>query len=269
MGSERKNKGAANYDSERYDDEPELHQVTLRRFLIAKYPTTYEQFQAFLQDTRARGNYDSWFAGLSASAEQRKMADQAFTHAANLPRENVNWYQSVAFTRWLSAGVADYLRGQGVVLPNGINDPNKPGTALIRLPTEAEWEKAARGTDGRKYPWGNSFDKARCNTGDSGIKKTTPVTAYLKDKADGTSPYGAADMAGNVWEWCLNPWTDSYQHIEAGGISMSGANIRFLRGGSWGNTAWGARAACRNFGVPCDGYNHWGCRSAAAIFILL
>jgi formylglycine-generating enzyme required for sulfatase activity len=77
---------------------------------------------------------------------------------------------------------------------------------IYRLPTEAEWGKAARGTDGRKYPWGNQWSKEYCNSNELKFNRTKPVGIFPK----GASPYGCLDIAGNVWEWCLDWYDNGY-----------------------------------------------------------
>ncbi|HEX3054122.1 MAG TPA: SUMF1/EgtB/PvdO family nonheme iron enzyme [Aggregatilineaceae bacterium] len=177
-------------------------------FMIAKYPVTNAQYDVFVKD----GYRDPrWWEYSKEAQKWRKENGQPESTAYegdDLPRTNVNWYDAVAYCQWLSERV-----GQ-----------------KIRLPTEQQWQRAAQGDDGRKYPWGNEvLNEQLCNFGGK-VGKPTPVTQYPK----GASPFGVMDMSGNVWEWCLTEWgTDAVQ--------LTGDAARVLRGGSWLNLP---RARC-------------------------
>src|SRR5262249_1490040 len=143
----------------------------------------------------------------------------------------VQWYEAVAYTRWLSIVTG------------------KPW----RLPTEAEWEKAARWDHKRKgshiYPWGDHWDASRCNTrsGRRWVGTATPLDEY----DNGRSSYDVWDMAGNVWEWTTSmfwpyPYPESRREREDIAPQDQGERLRVLRGGAWLLKPRVARCACRN-----------------------
>jgi len=149
-------------------------------FRLAKYPITNAQFQVFVDDVDGFCNPKWWGYSAYAQAwrEQNTSPKQPQFKGDDRPRENVTWYEAMAFCFWLS------------------DKMDMP----IMLPAKQQWRRAAQGDDGRIYPWGNEFDLSVCNTRESRIRMTTLVMRY----GGGIGPYGNYDLAGNVWEWCLN-----------------------------------------------------------------
>jgi formylglycine-generating enzyme required for sulfatase activity len=144
------------------------------------------------------------------------------------PVVNVSWDEAMKYCGWFNQTFKSEL-----------------GDLLLRLPTEAEWEKAARGAYGNEWPWGNEFDPKKCNSAEGRKGDTTPVGAY--SAAGGDSPYGCADMVGNVWEWTNSLWA-SYPYIDEKSDGIGDTNMRILRGGSFRSPKVSDRCATRNSG---------------------
>ncbi len=206
------------------------HTVELSEYSIGKYPITNREYQAFLRDVKDQPPPRGWDG------------DQFPAEKGGHPVVNVSWDDANAYCKWLS-------------------EKTKKN---YRLPTEAEWEKAARGEDGRVYPWGNAFDPKKANTSESKIGDTTDVGKFSNtDPAlSGDSPYGCADMAGNVWEWC-NDWFNENEYKDRVGKNTNNpqgsekGQYRVLRGGSFANGHGVARCAYRYWDSPLYflGYN--------------
>jgi formylglycine-generating enzyme required for sulfatase activity len=208
------------------DPEQPQHTVYVPEFYIGKYPVTNAQYGAFVIATNHR-KPEYWNKGKFPWGRR------------NHPVTCVSWRDAVAFCEWLS------------------QETDKS----FRLPTEAEWEKAARGTDGRLYPWGDEpSDESRCNYSDM-MGDTTPVGQY---SPQGDSPYGCADMAGNVWEWCHSLYRP-YPYLPGDGREDPEAEgARVLRGGAFLYIRRRVRCAFRDWDAPSYWYDVFGFRVAVA-----
>ncbi len=186
--------------------------VYLDTFYMAKYPITNTQYQIFLDEPDGYADPAWWeFSDMAIAWRRANPTPKPSAFLGDeFPRTNVSWYDALAFCRWLSARLAE--------LPQHQSEPFK----LITLPGEHHWQRAAQGDDGRIYTWGNKFETKYAHFN---INKPASVMLY----SESASPYGAVQMCGNIYEWCLME-----DEITDGGLDINPTHKRrSLRGGSW------------------------------------
>jgi formylglycine-generating enzyme required for sulfatase activity len=231
---------------ESYREESPQHMVALAAFAIAKTPVTNAQYAAFVAGTGARPPI-TW--------RGPQPPDARLDH----PVVDVSWEEASAFCAWLD----EEIENAELRIENDLS--TKVFSLLthfsLRLPTEAEWERAARGVDGRTFPWGDLWDAAKANTRDGGAGSTTAVGAH----PHGASPAGCLGMAGNVWEWTAS-LDAPYPYVPGDGREDQRApGRRILRGGCYATPQGFARCACR-FRLPPNVRNEFlGFRLAATL----
>lgn len=216
--------GSKEDDKKAYQDEKPQRVIELPAFYIDIYPVTNEQYCRFLNEKKPDKNDLKKWIKLGGSYKKEKcriiqdgksyMVEKGFE---KYPVIYVTWYGATAYAEW----------------------------AGKRLPTEEEWEKAARGTEGRKYPWGDEWQPGLCNSEESGIGMTSEVGKY----SGGKSIFGCYDMAGNVWEWTASDYKER-------------PGWYVLRGGAWYFNGNFCRCAYRDCSFPRNRFDDAGFRCA-------
>jgi formylglycine-generating enzyme required for sulfatase activity len=219
MGSDKKK------DNDAYDYEFPQHPVELDTFYMSKYPVTVSQYKAYLQSIGKLENLHQ------------------YNRFGNHPVVYVKWFEALDYCKWLN----DQLMNNKNI-PKQLSDLIKSKKWSIILPSEAEWEKAARGKNGRIYPWGDKFDKDRLNYDDTNIGRPSPVGCFEK----GASLYQILEMSGNVFEWTRSKRADyPYEPNDVDREGLSDKNdARVVRGGSWYSPAGLCRVAYRSGVTP-------------------
>jgi len=228
------------HQGEGRSDERPVHTVHLDSYYIGKYEVINGVYQRFIDDggyansaywkNGGFGDYDA----LPFYWNDPEFHGGGILGNEEFPVVGISWYEACAYCCWLSERTGK----------------------TYRLPTEAEWEMAARGKDQRRFPWGDAIDEGHANywiSGDPFDNGLTPVGYYDGTVHDGfqtrdnSSPYGAYDMAGNVWEYCSD-WYDWYYYADSPTENPGGADggtHRVIRGGSWTDCAEFQRSSDR------------------------
>ena len=232
---------------EGYTAEKPAHAVNVASFLMSRSPITNAQYRCFIE----AGLYEDK-AFWREKLPPRFWQDKSW-NLDNHPVIGVSWFEALAYSVWLNELLAD-------IQPEG-----KTSEGRIRLPTEAEWEYAARGTDGWRYAWGHEADANLGNYADTQLGQTSAVGLFPAGQA-----FGLYDMSGNVCEWTSSRWGknattpdfnyDLWQQQTPERDLLELSEFRVVRGGSWVNSAANVRCAVRYWSHPYDRSGHLGFR---------
>jgi formylglycine-generating enzyme required for sulfatase activity len=235
MGAQKVDSSKLNYDPDAGEHEVPVHEVQLESYQIARYPVSVMEFHRFVEEDCYKN--PCWWqeGGFNQWKEPAKWTEQLAY--PNRPVVGVSWFEASAYCAW----------------------------ANLRLPTEAEWECAARGkgkNGGRIYPWGNgSACSELLNYDESHINHATPVGIYPR----GATPEGIMDMAGNIWQWVASRF-ENYDKESTAYLGPPSTNtFLVLRGGSWLSSARFCRSAFRNCSLPTSRRDDFGFRAARAL----
>lgn len=261
-----------------WDWEQPAHSLYLEKYWVSRFPVTNAHFRPFVEgDGYTNPRYwreegwawrqgeepepdlsiypeeyheqvRQWFAKRPVEKRDRPFFwfDRRLS-IANRPVVGLSWHEALAFTRWLEVQYRELD-----IAP--VNETDLKGWQ-VRLPSEAEWEKAARGVEGSLWPWEGDFDAAHCNSAENELGLPSSVGIFPANR----SPFGAVDTSGNVWEWTTTAWAEkSYPYNASDGREDLGGNrLRVLRGGSFYADKRYARCAARGRYIP-DGFNDSG-----------
>ncbi|MFZ5516671.1 MAG: SUMF1/EgtB/PvdO family nonheme iron enzyme [Candidatus Zhuqueibacterota bacterium] len=237
------------------DTKPEF-KATLSPYYMGQYPVTNKEFAEFINDGGYteekywRSSHEMFtFDGKKILEDLKNKTpeywdDERFGKKRPLvPVVGVSWYEAMAYCLWWNEKYgAAWAESHG------------RKKILVRLPTEAEWEFAARGYSGRKYAWGDeNIETDRCNFSSSNLDRTSTVGSYPRGKTPDVDLY---DLSGNVWEWCIDWYNEKFyaeckrQGVVENPVCASKGSYRVMRGGSWDFTADYCRSANRSRGRP-------------------
>jgi len=228
-------------------NEKPVHRVTISRFAMGKYEVTVGEFKKFVKSTGYKtdaekgGSCWTWQNGWK-KVKGANWRNPRFEQNDRHPVVCVSWNDAVAYSKWLS----------------------KQTGKNYRLPTESEWEYAARGGTKTKYWWGNKIGKNKANCWNSDCKDKFEYTASVGSFS--LNPYGINDTVGNVWEWCLDKYHENYKGapIDGSAWERGGEAYRVLRGGSWDDNPANVRTANRGRGTSGNRNDSCGFRVAFA-----
>jgi formylglycine-generating enzyme required for sulfatase activity len=230
------------------DDEKPVHHVSVESFAMGRYPVTVGEFRSFVKATGYKTEAEKGDGAYVWKDGWKKLKDANwrnpyFSQTDNHPVVCVSWNDAVAYAEWLS----------------------KQTGQAYRLPTEAEWEYAARGGTETDYWWGNEIGDNRANCYNSGSQwsnqSTSPVGSFKANQFD------LFDTVGNVWEWCADNWHKNCKGAPTDGTVWKGGDesLRVLRGGSWGINPDNCRTAFRNWYTSDGRFQDIGFRVAARL----